>query len=192
MQVNPVHALLSLLRQHAQAMPPNASKDSVPGGPAGNPVTTLETELGLRLLNRILAKEAAALAASRAVFNHLEAEGPIPRASISAQSVDTLNNLAPVSHARRWEAEALLQLIGGGTAAASTGPAKGLAQPFKPSADDIDQAVEFLAQMRNLSVESATWRRLDDAERPSAQRFAVRLLVPAIGIAIFLLVIASL
>ncbi len=148
MKINPVHALLSLLQQQAETAAPGGKKsvnlakliDELKA--AADPqskvaiVERIQKELGVQ-------KSEALRPRPELMERPLEEKPGAWR--MSSATTESMNGLAQQRSARHWELEAVIQaLMNNPKADTATVDKAGVATPFRPTAEDVEKAIESL------------------------------------------------
>jgi hypothetical protein len=166
-QVSPVNLLSALLRHHIQSKPTSSSLNSQTAQ-----VQALITELEaaptvaekLAILERVLTSDvrSSALGVPEALQeSHVTAESE-PAWRISSKSAESLSTLQPERYGRQWEVEAAIRAIFEHARLGPTDrPEPDLAVPFRPSASDMEKAIEALGySTRSLFPEELRTERV--------------------------------
>jgi hypothetical protein len=154
--VSPVSILSAVLRHHIQSKPElsklNSQAPSLQALIAELEAAPTAAEK-LVILERVLASEipksSSALPDSVQEPQVNKDSEPVWR--ISSKSAESLNNLQAERHGRQWEVEAAIRAIfENARFSAADQPQPDLAVPFRPSASDMERAIEALGYSARL------------------------------------------
>jgi len=148
LRINPVHALLSLLHHQASIGGVQGRKSVALARLVEELKTASDTPTKLSIINR-LQKELGVEKAVETPPAAPEAELPPEDAPgawrMSNASTESMNGLRTHQAARHWELESVLQaLMNGPLGDKMSVDADGVATPFRPTAEDIEKAIESL------------------------------------------------
>jgi hypothetical protein len=183
MKISPASVLTALLRHHLQSRE-SQSKSQVQAPNIEAIIQEFEAATThvdrLSILERILLADKTPLIGQTLETQQVEGVDGAPEIvwRVSSKATEGLNELQPEVYGRQWEAESIIKyFFESGQLASSDRSVSGVAMPFKPSASDMEKAIEALGySSRNLFPEEVHTKH-ENVELKSFGANSVRVLL---------------